>query len=48
MVDILHLEGCTDRIWDRMHEHEYLGDWMGYSLQIYLSRGSCQLYISSN
>ena len=43
MVAILRLEGCTDRLWDRTHEHEYLGGWMELSLPIYLFRGSFQL-----
>ena len=48
MVAILRLESCTDRLWDRVREHEYLGGWMEFSLPIYLFRGSFQLCIASN
>ena len=48
MVANLHLESCTDQVWDQMHEDEYLGDWMGCMLELYLFRGSCQLCMPSN
>ena len=48
MVADLHLENCTDRLWDRMRERGYSEDWMGSMLQIYLFRGVFQLCIPSN
>ena len=48
MVAILRLESCTDRLWDPMHEPEYLGDWMEFSLLIYLFHGLFQLCMLSN
>ena len=42
MVVVLRLESCTDRLWDRVREHEYLGDWMESSSPVYLFHGSFQ------